>query len=624
MAESKLAKFIVDDVFFWLKDERRSQLEDQMRRNYDAFRGRYNSDTLKRWRSTEGNDWRSKVFVRFTKQRVVAGYSSIMGLTLQGGKIPWDMNPRAYPENYQGLQLPEIEAKRRNNAMKKIIKDDLDAANADRAFMTSVLEGTLYGWSWLHAPILRPKISIQPKFSVPGLEGLYIPPELAIRYGRFSLENTRELQPRVENPAIWSVFWDLEQPDVNKGQAIILRDMMSKGRFADLKQERGFDKAAIDSILAQFSSSGNQDEGPDGSEELDDSMGPIMEAFSRNKRVIPTFLYYGRVPVKYLEEYAKGRGSKTEIEGLNQVLQADHREAEIVCVVAKGKGETQVISKPILNPFPYRPLKIAKHEELPNEAAGVGVAENGEDSQMIINGLTRAMLDNKALASNLLIGVNPAGMAPGQDLTLYPGKQYKSFEGVDDVRKALSFFAPPDITGNTPALIEMFRDFMDDETGVSRNQTGQVTDSKRTAFELSQVAEAANKLTGTIIRNKDEGHIEPIITGFYHYQMLANPDESIKGDFTATATGYQSFKDKAVRGKNLLQLLQFSISNQFTAQFTKVLPFLREIAKTADLDPDDYYPSDDELANAADMMRLGLPALSGGQTEGEVEQIGRQ
>lgn len=623
MAEDRLAKYIYDDVFKWLKDERSNQLEDQMRRNYDAFRGRYNSAALKKWKATEGNDWRSKVFVRLTKNKVISGYSSELSLMMQGGHIPWDIKPTVISEDFQGFVMPEEIAKARCDGMKKQIEDNLQESKAEKHFMGSRLESVLYGWSWLHVPVLRPRMSMVPKFFVPGMEGLYIPPELAMQYGRFTIEQKQAMIPMVENPGVWAVFWDLEHADADKGQAIILRDMMSKGRFEELKREQGYDKEAIDDILSQFNANddGNSSEG---SAEIDESMGPAFEQFSTNKRVIPTLLYYGRVPVRYLKEYSKKKGDKSEIKGLDDVR--DFQEVEIVCVVAMGKSEPMVISKPVLNPFPYRPLKLAKHEELPNEAAGVGVPEGCEDSQMVINGLTRAMLDNKALASNLMLGYNPSMLAPGQDTSLYPGKTFRAFEGTDDVRKALTFFSPPDITGNTPALIEMFRSFMDEEGMVSRNQSGQATDAKRTAFELSQIAEAVNKIEGQIIRNCDEGHIEPMIISLYHYHMLASRNENIKGDFTPVATGFQSYKDKQVRGKTLMTMLQFSISNQFTAQFTKVLPFLREICRTADLKAEEFYPSDEEMQKSSEMLAQQLPVMPNGATEGDMQaqQQGQQ
>lgn len=603
--ENTLAKYIIDDLFAWFKDERSSQLEPQWRRNYDAFRGRYDSDALRKWKATEGNAWRSKVFVRLTKQKVMTGFNQVMSVMLQAGRIPWDISPTPIPENafFQALDLAT--AKERCDRMRLQIKDDFTHAHADRVFMSSGLENVLYGLSWLRAPVLRPFNGMTVSFGIPGINNMYFSPDMVQAYGRHVMTPQKVYRPVVENPGVWNVFWDLENHDHNKGHGIIVRDMMSKGRFLDLLDVQGYDKTAINRIADQFRSNDET------SDEEDDSQGPIRERFNKRKRVIPVYTFYGRVPVKYLKGYEKTSGR--QIRGLDS---KNSREVEIYCVAANAKT-ADIIRPPVINPLPYRNMHLAKWQDLPMEPAGVGVPEDMEDSQMIINGLTRAMLDNKALSSNLIMGWNPRRLAPGQNKNLYPGKTFEVEEGTEDVKHALHFYSPPDNTRGIPEAINLFREFADHETGISRNMEGQF-DSKdrRTAYEMSKIAESGNKMIGGTIRNTDEGHIEPTVTGHYHYHMLTHPDEQMKGDFSPAATGYQTFLDRAKRGQDVLSLLQLSLSTQFTAQFTKVLPFLRELAKTRDLDPDRYYPTDNELQEEQDKIGRLLPTINAGAPAG--------
>ena len=600
IAENKLAQYIVGDLFDWFRSERNTLLEPQMRRNYDAFRGRYASDALKRWKATEGTDWRSKVFVRFTKQKVVTGFNQAMSIYLQGGDLPWDLAPSPIAQSATGQILSEADAKSRCSAMKTRIKDDFGHARLVRQFMSSTLEMCLYGFSWLRSPVLRPFARMGVEFAVPGAQYAY-PPAMVRQYGRHQLVRQNISYPVVENPSAWNVFWDLETPDHQKGQGMIIRDMMSKGRVQDLVDVPGFDKAAIKQLCEEFAAIDDKIE----SSEEDDSQGPVREQFNQRRRVIPVYSFYGRVPRAYLGQWEKKTGQP--IRGLSR---ESGREVEVYCVCAKGATAT-VLRPPVLNPLSYRPIHKAAWEDLPNEAGGMGIPEDMEDSQMIINGLTRAMLDNKALASNLLMYWNPRAMAPGQNKTLYPGKSFEIEEGVEDVRSAMQFYSPPDNTRGIPDAINLFRDFADHETGLSRTMDGQMTDpGRRTAYEMSKMAESGNKLIGGVIRNLDEGQMEPIVTGHYHYHMLTNPDESIKGDFMPVAKGFQSFQEKAKRGQDLRGLLQLSLSNEFTAQFTKVLPFLREIAAAHDLDPERYYPSDRELQEKSDKISALLPQLS--------------
>ena len=333
----------------------------------------------------------------------------------------------------------------------------------------------------------------------------------------------------------------------------------------------------------------------------------------KRKRVIPVYEFFGRVPKRYLEE-----SDKWSVD-LSNVKQS--KEVEIHCVIAKGKSPV-VIRKTTVNPFCYRPVYRAVWEQIPFEAGALSVPENMQDSQSMVNGLTRAMMDNKSLSSNLLLWWNASKMAPGQNKVLYPGKTFETADHVEDVRQALQFFAPPDVTGSTPELINMFERWASQETNLPDVLQGETSRYQPdTAFEMSKLVESANKGIGSTVRNCDEGHIEPLITGFYDYHFATSPDEGIKGDYLVKPMGFSSYQDKAVRGQNILNLFQFALSNQLTAQATKVMEFLRELARTRDLDPDKFFMTDDELAAQAQQMAMAQEQLAMAQA-GPVGALG--
>ena len=616
MEENALAKYIVDDLFEWFRDERNTRLETTMRRSYDAFRGRYESESLMKWKATEGKDWRSKVFVRLTKQKVVAGFNQVSAVALHGQKLRWDLKPTPVPESAPGIRLPEPEAKVRAGRMKAQIDDDFTQCNAQDVILGSILERTIYGWSWLWAPILRSYNRMVVDFGIPGEDGLYFSPEIMMEFGRHTLRQEKYHRPIIENPSIWSVFWDLETADHQKGQGIIIREMMSVGRFLDLAEKPGYEKGTIQEIAKQYGSKKDNEAGED-----DDSHGPIWEAISKHKRVIPVYIFYGRAPKEELKEYD---GDRFDLSAKNL------REFEIHAVATKigKKGTPAIIRKPRLSPLAYRPLYLAKWESLPNESGGVGVPENIEDTQMIVNGLTRSMLDNKALAANLMMWWNPARMAPGMNKALYPGKAFETSEGVDDVAKAMQFFAPPDITGNTPKLIEFFKQFADEESGLARQMEGQTLESRITAYEVSKMVESGNKMIGGVMRSHDLGHMKPLVEAFYHWHMLTNPDETMKGDYTAEAKGFESYVEKAQRGQDIIEVLSLALSSEYTAQFTKVLAFMREICNSKDLNPDDFFPTDVQLQERSDELAALLPEMrmiaQGGQAAVDAAGAGRR
>ena len=72
----------------------------------------------------------------------------------------------------------------------------------------------------------------------------------------------------------------------------------------------------------------------------------------------------------------------------------------------------------VLNPFtPERiPYHAAPYELNPYSFFGVGVAENMEDTQLLMNGVMRMAIDNLALSGNLVFEVDETNMTPGQDM----------------------------------------------------------------------------------------------------------------------------------------------------------------------------------------------------------------
>jgi hypothetical protein len=91
--------------------------------------------------------------------------------------------------------------------------------------------------------------------------------------------------------------------------------------------------------------------------------------------------------------------------------------------------------------------------------------------------------------------------------------------------------------------------------------------------------------------------------------MLTNPDEAIKGDYTAEAKGFESYVEKAQRAQDIIEVLSLALSSEYTAQFTKVLAFMREICNAKDLNPDDFFPTDAELQARTDQLTALLPEM---------------
>ena len=79
----------------------------------------------------------------------------------------------------------------------------------------------------------------------------------------------------------------------------------------------------------------------------------------------------------------------------------------------------------VLNPFkPVRiPYYAVPYEHNPYSFFGVGIAENMDDTQTLMNGFMRMAIDN-ALSGNLIMEVDETNLVPGQAIFLYIREKY--------------------------------------------------------------------------------------------------------------------------------------------------------------------------------------------------------
>lgn len=583
MAENRFTAWL-KEYYDWCKQERAVELEPTWGMAFDAFQGDYSSQYLDKWKALEGHDWRSKVFVRFTRRKIISAVSQIEDIIFQGGQLPYSMAPTPIPENVAGMVLPPDVADLRSTAMKKKI-DDINAENHyERVLRGSLLERAIYGMSVHKVPVIRPKQTLQAQFQVPKLASvadMVFGSQLSQKYGRHIMVPQTRMIPVIEHCNLWDIFWDMEAEDFQEGIGVIHRVMMSPGMLRRLEEQPGYDSEAISRVISQFSNNSNT------ASRTDED--PKRQNLEKRRRGIEVVEFWGRVPRKELgshDELLSGAGN-------------DGREIELTATVAYCSGSDGIeVRPPIPNPLPLkrRPFNVGYWEEQPHSTSGVGMAENLKDAQMMINGAYRCFIDNKAFSSSLMMFFVGNALMPGQDLNPRTGGRIQFQDWVRDIRQVMQWFSPPDNGGGTLELIGLAERFGDEDSGHPKLMQGETAKHQpKTAFETSQLLEAANKQIGKVIRNQDEGLIEPDIEALYHYLMVTDPDESIKGDFTCSATGFAGYNDKVIRAQGLMRLIQFTMSNEMTMALLKVPDAVREAWRVSNFDPDQFIKTDDEM-----------------------------
>jgi hypothetical protein len=278
---------------------------------------------------------------------------------------------------------------------------------------------------------------------------------------------------------------------------------------------------------------------------------------------------------------------------------ADMDQVNVNIWVCNGK-----VLRLVMNPFTPSmiPYYAVPYEVSPYSLFGVGIAENMDDTQTLMNGFMRMAVDNAALSGNMLIEVDETNLVPGQDLSVYPGKVFRRQGGAPG--QAIFGTKFPNVSNENMQMFDKARVLADESTGFpsfAHGQTG-VQGVGRTASGISMLMSAANGSIRNVVKNVDDYLLAPLAKAFFNFNMQFDYDEEIKGDLEVKARGTESLMANEVRSQRLMQFLGV-VQNPVLAPFAKMDYIVREIAKSMDLDPDKLVNSMGDAAVQAELLK---------------------
>jgi hypothetical protein len=261
-----------------------------------------------------------------------------------------------------------------------------------------------------------------------------------------------------------------------------------------------------------------------------------------------------------------------------------------------------ILLRVAVNPFtPARiPYHIFNYEKNPYSIFGIGVPENMADSQKVMNGHARMAIDNLALAGGMVFDIDEGALVPGQDMEIYNGKIFRRLSGQPGQSVyALKF---PNTANENMMMFDKFRQLADESTGLpsySHGQTG-VQSMTRTASGMSMLLGAASLNIKTVISNLDNQLFRPLGQDFFFWNMQYHEGElPIEGDLEVRAMGTSSLMQKEVRSQRLIMFLQTAMGLPAVAPYVRATHIITELAKSLDLDPVEVINSPEEAQLAA-------------------------
>jgi hypothetical protein len=616
----------VNERYTRAEESRRSD-ETRWLRAYRNYRGLYGPDM--QFTSTE----KSRVFVKVTKTKVLAAYGQIIDVLFSNNKFPLSIDPSVLPEGVlesvhfdpkattqpaptipfgeegsaaigNDFDLDKLEemlgalkddlkdvpglkkgpgqtpssvtfnpAMVAAKKMEKKIHDQLNESNMNKHLRSTGFEMSLFGTGVMKGPF-----AVNKEYPNWKEDGTYSP--------------VIKTLPEGSHVSIWNFYWDPDANNTDECQYVIERHKLSRTQLRQLKNRPHFRKNVIDGIIA----------GGEGyvKKYWEDTIKDYSLNFGVDR--FEVLEYWGNVDVDLLIE--------NEVDIPEEFKDAGELQANIW--YCNGK-----ILRLVLNPF--KPSKIpyyaVPYELNPYSLAGIGVAENMDDTQTLMNGFMRMAVDNAVLSGNLVFEIDETNLVPGQDMSVYPGKVFRRQGGAPG--QSLFGTKFPNVSQENLQLFDKARQLSDEATGMpsfAHGQTG-VSGVGRTASGISMLMNAASGSIKTVIKNVDDYLLAPLGKAFFSFNMQFDFDPEIRGDLEVNARGTESLMANEVRSQRLMQFLQI-VSNPALMPFAKMPYIIREIAKAMDLDEDKVTNNMDEAARQAALMPqpaapAGAPAAGG-------------
>ena len=626
-------KALTNFVMGKYKKSEDSRYEDEQRwvRAYRNYRGLYGPDV----QFTEAE--KSRIFIKVTKTKTLAAYGQIVDVLFANNKFPLSVDPTELPEGVakdvnfdpkepqelmgnndmespygfkgDGKDLPkgataksledrlgpladslsDIETLKEGvgktpsaitfspamvaaKNMEKKIHDQLEESNANKHLRNTAFEMALFGTGVMKGPFAFDK-----EYPNWDEEGDYNPVFKTV--------------PQINHVSVWDFYPDPDANNIDEAQYVIQRHKMSRSELRALKRRPYFREEVIRDAI---------EEGENYVKKYweDDLTDYNQESYVERFEV---FEYWGMIETELLID--------EEVDIPKELQDYDELQVNLWCCNNK-------IIRAVLNPFkPARiPYMAAPYELNPYSFFGVGVAENMDDTQTLMNGFMRMAVDNAVLSGNLLIEVDETNLVPGQDLSVYPGKIFRRQGGAPG--QAIFGTKFPNVSQENLQLFDKARQLADESTSIpsfSHGQTG-VTGVGRTASGISMLMNAASGSVKTVIKNVDDYLLKPLGEGLFRFNMQFDFDPKIRGDLEVKARGTESLMANEVRSQRLMSFLQVA-SSPVLAPFAKFQYVITEIAKALDLDPNKVTNNMDEAAVQAELMK---------QFQGPPQQQGQQ
>lgn len=432
-------------------------------------------------------------------------------------------------------------------------------------------------------------------------------------------EMVYEVRPILEVDRI-SPFDIYPSPDAstpNEGAYLIERKQYSRKSVEEMMQSSLYDETALRKVLAMHGS-GYMLDGL-AADYMRDDVSDLKSALAKRYRAVGSLGQevatsqdkQSFAPVyDCIQYYGCVSGAMLAMQGIEDLDVHKTYEAEIWVI-----GGVTVRAQLNMIPDHSRRIYTSSFHKQPGSFWGTSMRKLLDMPQRTINGCVQKLITNLSFTGGPIFEYDAERLENETDIDkITPLRMYSTNSyGTPTNAPAFRMHTIPTNTAELMSVIDQMMKLIDDISGIPAYILGNpnVSGAGRTAFGLSMMMGNAAKGIKARLADIDEDAIEPMVDAFVRYNMLHDPDPSIKGDMHVQARGATGLLQREMAQARNAEILQYMTPYAGLIPQEGMIYLLRKVLKDADMDPDKIMP-DPQRAAALRQLAQGPGQMPGG------------
>lgn len=438
----------------------------------------------------------------------------------------WDLFP---PANATDPAITEA-----CRLMSKEIETQLCATKYAMHSRRAMEDRVILGTGVLKGPVNTGKMRVQ---YTKDSDGTWIP-EVSTSY-----------TPKLEHVSLWRFYPDDSVVDFAESEDVIEVHPMTPIELSQYIKHPGFDGDAIKKVLI----GDHYNEAVTPTVYNDSLTGLKAQIWQRNP-----YLYKDRYLVlEYHGPVTYDELSKLGLEPTYTSPTAQYYGEVWVCCGKVIRMELENIEG-----YYETPYSCSVWKRDPSSPFGYGHPLLLADSQQVVTSAYHMILDNASLTSGPQVAMYQKFIQPVDgSWNLAPNKVWLLTDPTININQAIQFFNPTNVIQNIMPVLELARQFAEEESATMAFGGMQSPQAQDTATGGLLMQHASTTLLDFSAEEWDDQVTEKIIRRYYAWNMQYNPKDEIKGDYYVDVKSSSEYKNKQMYIRDLERLQMETAQN---------------------------------------------------------------